>query len=328
MRALEGTGSPGGQHSAPQFTWDGKMAKKDYYEILGVSKKASEEEIKKAYRTLARKYHPDLHPDNKAEMEAKFKEINEAYHVLSDPKRRSDYDLTGAVFEPGMGGYPPGGYGPPGGVHFEDFGFGGGGFEDIFSEVFGGARGRRVVIQRGADIEYSLELDFIHAAKGTNVRVTISRRTGTGTMTVKIPPGVRSGSRVRVEGKGDAGVGGGPPGDLYIAIRVKPHKYFRRVKDDVYVDVPVTIAEATLGAEVEVPTIDGKTKIKIPPGIQSGQKLRIKGKGLYTTRGPMVRTDEYVVIQVAVPKGMDEKGKELIRELERTNPYDPRKGLW
>ncbi len=300
------------------------MAKKDYYETLGVKRNATAEEIKKAYRTLARKYHPDLHPDKRDEMEAKFKEINEAHSVLSDPKKRSDYDLTGGVYEPGMGGGHP-----PGGVRYEDFDFGGGGgFEDIFSEVFGGARGRRVVMRQGADIEYSLEIDFLHAAKGTEVKIKVSRSAGAETLKVNIPPGVRTGSKVRVPGKGDAGVGGGRPGDLYIAIKVTPHKYFSRVDNDVYVDLPVTVGEATLGAEVSVPTIDGFTKIKLPPGIQSGQKLRIKNKGLYTTRGHLVRTDEYVVIQVNVPKELDERGRELIEELEKTNPYDPRKGLW
>ena len=317
--ALHDAGGAGWAHKALGTTRDFKMAKKDYYEILGVPKNATEEEIKKAYRNLARKYHPDLHPNNREEMEAKFKEINEAHSVLSDPKKRA-----------GAQGYPPGAGGyPPGGIHFEDFGFGGaGGFEDIFSEVFGGARGRRTVTQRGSDIEYRLELDFLHAARGTDVKITVARRTGNETITVKVPPGVNTGSKVRVEGRGDAGVGGGRPGDLYIDITVKPHKYFRRVGHDVYVDVPVTIQEAVLGAEVEVPTIDGFTKIKIPPGTQSGQRLRIKGKGLHTTRGPKERTDEYVVIQVAVPKVTDEKGKELVRELERTNPYEPRKGLW
>lgn len=305
------------------------MAKKDYYEILGVKKDATVEEIKKAFRTLARKYHPDLHPNNREEMEAKFKEINEAHSVLSDPKKRSDYDLTGSVYEPGMGGgYPPGGGYPSGGVRYEDFDFGGGGFEDIFSEVFGGARGRRVVMRQGGDIEYSLEIDFLHAAKGTEVRIKVKRSSGTETLKVNIPPGVRTGSKVRVPGKGDAGVGGGRSGDLYIAIKVTHHSYFRRVDNDVYVDLPVTVVEAALGAEVKVPTIDGFTKIKLPAGIQSGQKLRIKGKGLYTTRGPMVRTDEYVVIQVNVPKELDDRGRELIEELEKTNPYDPRKGLW
>ncbi|GMR05248.1 MAG: DnaJ C-terminal domain-containing protein [Thermodesulfobacteriota bacterium] len=300
------------------------MAKKDYYKTLGVKKDATAEEIKKAFRELARKYHPDLHPDKREEMEAKFKEINEAYSVLSDPKKRSDYDLTGSVFEPGMGG----GY-PSGGVRYEDFDFGGGGgFEDIFSEVFGGARGRRVVTRQGADIEYRLEIDFLHAAKGTDVRIKVSRRTGAETLKVKVPPGVKTGSKVRVPGKGDAGVGGGRPGDLYIAIKVTPHKYFRRVGPDIYVDLPVTVGEAALGSEVRVPTIDGFTKIKVPPGIQSGQKLRIKGKGLYTTRGPLVRTDEYVVIQITVPKELNDRGRELIEELEKTNPYDPRKGLW
>lgn len=307
------------------------MANKDYYEILGVSRNASEEEIKKAYRTLARKYHPDLHPDNKKEMEAKFKEINEAYSVLSDPKKKSDYDLTGGVtFEPGMGGYPPGG-----GVHYEDFGFGGagGGFEDIFSEIFG-RPGRRKGTQRGADIEYHLELDFLQAAKGTEVRVTVRRRDNSiENLTVKIPPGLKTGSRVRVAGKGDLGYQGGPNGDLFIVVTVRPHPYFRRVDNDIYLEAPVNIKEALLGAEIDVPTIDGFTRIKIPAGIQGGQKLRIKGKGVYVTEeayGVMEthRGDQYVVINIAVPKRIDERSRELIEEFSRINPYDPRRGLW
>lgn len=303
-----------------------RMAK-DYYQILGVPRSASEEDIKKAYRNLARKYHPDLHPNNKKEMEAKFKEINEAYGVLSDPKKKSDYDLTGGVtYEPGMGGY--GGYPPQGGgVHFEDFGFGGGGgFEDIFGEIFGG-RARRRGPAKGPDIEYSLELDFLSAAKGAEVRVNAARRSGLETLTVKIPPGVKTGSKVRVSGKGETGAEGGPSGDLYIVVKVLPHQYFKRVDNDIYVDVPVTIKEAVLGAEIQVPTIDGLTKIKIPPCTQGGQKLRIKGKGVYAARSAP-RGDQYVLIHITVPKKVDEKTKELIEELEKINPYDPRKGLW
>lgn len=298
------------------------MAAKDYYNILGVSRNATEEEIKKAYRSLARKYHPDLHPDKKKEMEARFKEINEAYGVLSDPKKRSDYDLTGrAVFEPGIGGFPG-----AGGIRFEDIGAGNfGGFEDIFSEIFGG-RGRRMP-QRGADMEYTVELDFVSAAKGTEVKIPVVRTTGSEGLTVKIPPGVKDGSRVRVAGKGDAGTEGGPPGDLYIITSIRPHRHFRMKVNDIYVDVPVTVQEAMLGATVEVPTVDGFTAIKIPPGTQGGQKLRIKGKGIYGVHGA-ARGDEYVVINIAVPKKLDERSKALVEELGRINPYEPRKGLW
>lgn len=293
---------------------------KDYYDILGVARNATDEEIKKAYRNLARKFHPDLHPEKKAEMEAKFKDINEAYGVLSDPKKRSDYDLTGSVsYEPGMGGgYPP----PGGGVHFEDFGFGNiGGFEDVFSEIFG--RGGRRGPRKGSDLEYSVTLGFMQAVKGSEVRISVPRRGGSETITVKIPPGVKSGGRVRVPGKGESGDGG--PGDLYIITEVEPHRYFRRVDKDIYVDVPINIKEALLGADIQVPTIDGMTTIKVPPGIKSGQKLRIKGKGVYTTAG---RGDEYVIIQIAAQKAVDSRSKELIEEFSRINPYDPRKGLW
>ena len=297
---------------------------RDYYEILGVARNASDEDIKKAYRKLARQFHPDLHPDKRKEMEAKFKEINEAYHVLSDPKKRSDYDLAGQVgFETGSGapGYPPGG------INFEEFGFGaGGGFEDIFSELFGrgGPRGRRVA-QKGPDLEYSLVLDFIHAAKGAEVKVSLPGRNGE-MLTVKIPPGVNTGSRVRVAGKGEPGLNGGPPGDLYILTTVKEHPYFRREDRDIHVNVPITLKEAIIGAEIEVPTIDGTTRIKIPPGTQGGQLFRVRGKGVYGPKG--TRGDEYVAVNIAVPRHVDDKSRKLIEEFEDLNPYDPRKGLW
>lgn len=308
------------------------MAKKDYYETLGVGRDASDEEIKKAYRKLAREYHPDLHPNDK-EAEAKFKEINEAYHVLHDPEKRKQYDMTGRVgFEgaPEGGYYPGGGPGGPGGFGPEDVGFGGfggpGGFEDIFSELFGGRAGRRPAAVRGSDIEYVMNLDFMRAVRGTEVRVTVKRRSGPEKITVKIPPGVKNGSRVRVAGKGDDGFQGGPRGDLYIITQVSPHPYFKRKDGDIYVDVPVTVDEAVLGATVKVPTVEGVTGIKIPPGTQSGQKLRIKGKGVGPRSGR--KGDQYCVIKVTVPKGVDERSKELIEEFARINDYDPRKGLW
>ena len=290
------------------------MANKDYYDILGVAKNATDEELKKAYRSLAKKYHPDLHPGNKA-MEAKFKDINEAYGVLSDPKKRSDYDLTGTV---------P--FGPEGaqGFQYQDFGFGG--FDDVFGEIFGN-RSRRRGIQRGEDIEYSLDVDFLHAVKGTEVRFAVQRRSGVETITVKIPPGITTGSRVRVAGKGDDGYDGGTPGDLFITTSVKPHQYFRRVDNDIYVDVPLTIKEALLGAEIKVPTIDGYTTIKAPPLTANGRRLRIKNKGVFGAH-EKARGDQYVVMNVALPGKLNAGSKELIEELDEINPYEPRKGLW
>ncbi|MBI5885504.1 MAG: DnaJ domain-containing protein [Deltaproteobacteria bacterium] len=304
------------------------MANKDYYDILGVKKGASDDEIKKAYRGLAKKFHPDLHPGNKA-MEARFKEINEAYAILGDPKKRSDYDLTGtANFEPG--GWPPGGAWPPGaggGVHYEDFDMGPGGFEDVFGDIFG-SRSRRRGIQRGEDIEYNVELEFMQAVKGTDVRLNVARRDGSETMTVKVPPGVNVGSRVRAAGKGDSGWEGGPNGDLYLIIKtIRPHHLFRREGGDIYLDLPVTIKEAVLGAEIKVPVIDGFTTIKIPGGTHSGQRLRIKGKGVYGLR-EHERGDQYVVVGIIVPKKVDADSKRLIEQFDGLNPQDPRKGLW
>jgi DnaJ-class molecular chaperone len=303
------------------------MPNKDYYEILGVKKNASDDEIKKAYRTLARKYHPDLHPGDKS-MEARFKDINEAYGVVGDPRKRSDYDLVGnAPFGAGMGGgYRPGA-GSVGGV--EDFGFGGagGGFEDIFSEIFGG-KGRRRGPARGADIEYSLKVDFLGSVKGVELKIKVTRRVGTSsTVKVKIPPGISDGSKVRLVGKGDSGSGGGPLGDLYIVTRVEPHPYFKRVGNDIHLDVPVTIKEAVTGGKVEVPTIDGYTTIKIPPSTQGGQKLRIKGKGVYSSAGAP-RGHQYVIIRVEVPRKVNRRSRELLDEFSEINHYEPRNGLW
>mgnify|MGYP001617572323 CR=1 FL=1 len=298
------------------------MAGKDYYQILGVGKGAAEDEIKKAYRNLARKYHPDLHPEKRNEMEAKFKEINEAYGVLSDPKKRSDYDLTGkAPFESGAAYYPPPDF------DFETFTFGGtGGFEDVFSEIFG-KKGARRGPQKGEDIEYKLTLDFLHAVKGADVKVTVTRGRATDTITVKIPPGVHDGSKVRVAGKGNAGSGKGHAADLIITISVKPHPYFRRDGDDIYIDAPITIKESLLGGEIRVPTIDGHATIKIPPGTQSGQRFLIRSRGVEPQRGH-ARGGQYVTVNIAVPKNLDDRSKELIEKFSEINPYEPRQGLW
>lgn len=299
------------------------MAKKDYYEILGVERNASEEEIKKAYRDLAKKYHPDLHPGNKA-MEARFKEINEAYEILKDPEKRGEYNRFGAAaFEPGFQGART--YTYPGGVvNIEDFGFDIGGIEDIFGDIFG-KRGRA---QRprgpipGEDIEYSLEISFEQAIKGTEVRLTLDGEK----ITVKLPAGVKDGSRVRVAGKGRSGFAGGQRGDLYIVTKIKPHPYFKRENDDILLDCPITITEAVMGAKVQIPTIDGKTLLSIPAGTQSGQKLRLKGKGIphIKDRG---RGDQYVIIKIIAPKDIDQKSKNLLEEFQRLNPYDPRRDV-
>ena len=322
------------------------MARKDYYKILGVDKGASDDELKKAFRGLAKKYHPDLHPGDK-KAEASFKEANEAYGILSDAEKRRRYDLGEQVtFEGFPGGGPggPGGFGGQGGFDFTEFTGNLGGMEDIFGDIFGGGRGGRGpgrginIPQQGRDTEYSLQVDFMHAVKGTEIEVTVKRGARAEKLKVRIPPGIHDNSRVRVAGKGGPGTGGGPPGDLYILTNVKPHPYFKRKGDDIYLDVPVTIAEALLGAEVEVPTIDGTSTIKVPPGTQGGGKLRIRGKGAPLTnarRGQKKRGDQYVLLRIALPHGdgktsrkPDKRTRELIEEFERINPYEPRRNLW
>lgn len=314
------------------------MKTKDYYKILGIPRAAADDEIKSAYRKLASKLHPDLHPGDKSK-EARFKEINEAYAVLSDPGRRRTYDLGGSVsFEGGMPqGGGVGGQGGFGGFDFKDFGANMGGVEGIFSEIFGRGASRRPTAPpraqfRGGDIEHSLQIDFLHAIKGAEVRVTVKRGKGTEKLTVKVPPGVTDGARVKVAGKGKPSQVGGPPGDLFIITSVKPHPYFTRKGSDLYVEVPVTISEAVLGATIDVPTIDGIATIKVPPATASGQKLRIKGKGLAGGAGASRKSgrggDLYAVISIALPKKIGKKERELLEEFDLINPYEPRRGLW
>jgi molecular chaperone DnaJ len=399
---------------------------KDYYATLGVSRDAKPEAIRKAYRHLARKHHPDLNPGNRA-AEEKFKAISEAYEVLSDEKKRKIYDQYGFYSD----NIPPGGYpatggaagpyanagpGAPGGgfdfsgFDFSDFDIGGvragrrgatsaprtdegggfGGFRDIFSQIFSHGRANEESEDaRGRDLEHHMHIGFWDAIRGTQVRITVNRRetcttckgtgagkgastvcttcegtgkvsrqsgamrfsgpcpdcNGTGkrrppcpncsgsgyitrpeTFDVRIPAGVDQGSRVRVPGKGNAGRNGGPPGDLYIVTDVERHPFFERKGDNIYVKIPVTFTEAALGAKVEVPTLDGPSTIKIPPGTQCGQKLRLRGKGVSSLRGD-ARGDQFVEVQVVVPRVADERSKELLRELARLNTEDPRAGL-
>lgn len=329
---------------------------KDYYQILGVGKNASSEEIKKAYRKLARKYHPDVNPgDPKAE--ERFKEISEAYHVLIDKDARKKYDNMGhQAFAEGFDfqdfwdhvaretGF---------GFGFDPFGRGGrrGGFsplEDILGQAFGGAKARPSA-QRGRDLTYQLEVDFMEAAHGTTRHLNLEKEsvcascggsgqqagglcgncygrgrvTETQRLSVKIPAGVDTGSKVRLRGKGEPGVNGGPPGDLFAIVQVRPHPVFARQGADVFASVPITVGEAVFGAKVKVPTIDGPTIMTIPPGTQGAQRFRLKGKGIKNLKSSE-RGDHYVTVRVTLPKSLDERSQEIIREFEERTAFSPR----
>ena len=324
-------------------------AARDYYKILGVSKNASKEDIKKAYRSLARKYHPDLNPDDKM-AEEKFKELQEAHEVLSDEEKRKTYDMFGsAEFRPG-GQTTWRRAGDPGGSSYQytysskDFP----GFEDIFKDIFGfrgdprarrgagrGAGGTfrdiftyasREKPTKGKDLEYQIEIDFNTAIKGGVRDISISRQKLNNVITeklsVKIPPGVATGSKIRVQGKGESG-GRGDKGDLYLRIKVKPHPIFKRKQDDIYLELPITYYEAALGKQVDVPTIDGTAKVSIPSGVQNGTKLRLKGKGVQNVK-TKARGNQYVEIKIVMPDNIKESDKEIFEKLAESNPYDPR----
>ncbi len=380
-------------------------ATQDYYGTLGVSRSASPDEIRKAYRRLARKHHPDLNPGDKA-AEERFKKVQEAYDVLSDSKKRQMFDQFGFYSEHG----PQPGQGPgpqPGpGMDFSGFDFsdafsqaggnagqgrygsaGGGpggapgsGFRDLFSQFFGrGAQREEQSAQKGSDLEYGLNIDFWQAIRGTQVALNVTRQdtcpicggsgsssgaktacpecNGTGSVTqmagamrfnltcprcggsgklrdacprchgegriphaenidVRIPAGVQNGTRLRVPGKGNSGTAGAPAGDLYITVRVEPHPFFQRDGDAIEIRVPVTVAEASLGAKIEVPTIDGRALLKVPPGTQSGQKFRLRDNGVFNSR-KNARGDQIVEVVVQPPIVRDERTKEILRELAR-----------
>jgi molecular chaperone DnaJ len=400
--------------------------KHDYYKTLGVERGAEEDEIRKAYRKLARKYHPDLNPGDKS-AEDRFKNVQEAYDVLSDTKKRTMYDQVGfysdAGFAAGGGAGAAAGGGPPrggpnmdfGGFDFSEMfrdaqaeternkrgtsagtsaGGGDGAFKDIFKQFFRGdsAGGHQPEAQpeKGADLEYGLNISFWEAIRGTQTKIEITRYeqcavchgtggsdagsvacpqcAGTGNVSqmagnmkfnltcprcngkgriknacpachgdgrishkefveVRIPAGAKHGSRLRVPGKGNAGTMGAPPGDLYITTNVEPHPVFRREGDDIYMEVPVTVWEAGLGTKIEVPTIDGKTLLKIPPGTQNNQKFRLRERGVPNARKD-TRGDQFVQVVLKAPEVRDEKTKELLRELAELHPEDPRAGLW
>lgn len=363
--------------------------KRDYYEVLGVPRTADDEAIKKAYRQMAKKHHPDLHPGDK-EAEERFKEVNEAYEVLSDEQKRARYDQFG--FEQPGAGFEGG---------FTDFsGFGG--FEDIFSSFFGGGfRGsaQRSGPIRGEDLHYEVSISFKEAAKGCSEELNVTRHEtcsvchgsgckegcqpqncpackgtgqvrvtqntvmgqiqhvqtcrncgGTGKVvtdpcgkcggkgqirttkrrTIRIPAGIDDGQVIRVSGQGEPGQRGGPPGDLQVLVRVKPHKYFVRKGTDLYCQVPVSITQAALGTELDVPTLDKPVKYSVPEGTQPGTMFRIKGKGIPSIRTG-VKGDLYVEINVEVPKKLDEKQKELLRQFDATitgKEYEQKKSFF
>lgn len=369
---------------------------KDYYQVLGVERKASIVEIKKAYRKLARKYHPDLNPGDKSS-EAKFKEIQEAYAVLSDAKKKVQYDQFGSVGDgpPGAGGGPR----PPGGgAGFDGFNFSDAGtssFQDFFDNLFGGAaaggRGAgpmRAPDARGEDLIYTMKIGFEDAVRGLQTRIKLTRlapcdscggagemghgrtrpcpscggtgRTplqrgvmrfssvcpaceGRGTLrgdacgtcrgqglvqktelvNIRIPGGVDSGSKVRVPDKGNASPNGGPAGDLYITIDVAPHAVFKREGANIFAKVPITVPEATLGAKIDVPTLDGTSIIRIPPGTKSGQKFRLREKGA-PLQGGRARGDEFVEVSIVPPPFADQRVRDLMKELEKIAGDNPR----
>jgi molecular chaperone DnaJ len=384
------------------------MAKQDYYELLGVPRKAPLKDVRAAYRKLARKYHPDLNPGDKS-AEEKFKQIQEAYDVISDTKKRQTYDQFG-FNTPGQGPGPSRGAGGPapgqevpfdfggfdfGGAEGAGGGGGSGSFRDLFSQIFRGQNASQESRgpEPGDDLEYQVNISFSEAMRGTVKKVTYarldscqvchgtggvedangpatcpgcggtgrvmqtsgkmrfqvacSRCGGTGrnrticrncggegrvrrteTLDVRFPPGAQTGSRVRVAGRGNAGVMGGPPGDLYIITQVDPHPFFERRGDDLYTHVPITVTEASLGAKVEVPTIDGRAQVRIPPGTDSGKKLRLREKGAPSARHPGKRGDQIVEVQVVVPRPEDERVRNLLKELAKAAPEDPRQEIF
>ena len=362
------------------------MAKRDYYTVLGVNRDASEEDIKKSYRKLAMKHHPDRNPDDKG-AEEKFKEAKEAYEVLSDAKRRAAYDQFGhAGVDPSAGfgaGAGARGAGPEGFGGFADA------FGDIFGEIFGQGRGggRGNGVFRGADLRYNLEISLEEAARGTEARIRIPTMDpceacqgtgakpgtqakqcptchgrgevrvsqgffsiqqtcpnchGTGkviadpckacegagrtrkykTLSVKIPAGVDQDDRIRLSGEGETGVNGGPPGDLYVVVQLKPHAVFQRDGADLHCEMPISFATAALGGEIEIPTLDGHAKLKIPAETQTGQKFRLRNKGIRPVRGSVVG-DLYCHAVVETPVKLTARQKELLRELESINQQDP-----
>ncbi|HEX7127036.1 MAG TPA: DnaJ C-terminal domain-containing protein [Thermodesulfobacteriota bacterium] len=276
------------------------VGSRDYYEILGVPRTATTEEIRRAYRRLARRYHPDLAPpaERKA-AEERFKAINEAHSVLSDPEKRAQYDRGGAAWQEAPG--------PEEGPEAADLG-------DLFERFFGGGprgrAGRRIVFP-GSDVEADLPVTFEEALRGGRRTLRVGERT----VEVQVPPGVRTGTRIRLAGQGEPGLGGGPPGDLYLRVRLLPHPRYRVVDDEVEMDLPLWPWQAVLGAEVEVETPDGPIRLKVPPGTQAGRRIRLRGRGLPLAGGG--RGDLYAVVRVVIPEAPGPEERAAYEELRR-----------
>lgn len=309
------------------------MEYKDYYQILGLKRDATAEEVKKAYRRAARKYHPDVSKEPNAE--ERFKEVQEAYEVLKDEEKRAAYDQLG-TWQAGQEFRPP----PDWEKHFRQAhfdthsAFGGEDFSDFFSQIFGGAGGQaRPGRRRGRDVEATVEIELNDALRGREVKLALTDtdvdaqgrvRRVPNTVTVRIPKGVADGQTLRVPARGGKGSGEAPDGDLYLHIRLKPHPLFRFTGHDLYLEVPITPWEAALGASVDIPTAEGRARLKIPEGIRPGQKLRLAGKGLPRRAGESPG-DLYAVIQIVVPDKPSDRERELFEELSRASQFDPRR---
>ncbi|MDH3514058.1 MAG: molecular chaperone DnaJ [Gammaproteobacteria bacterium] len=367
------------------------MAKQDYYEVLGVARNASEADIKKAYRRLAMKHHPDRNPGDKTS-EAKFKEVQAAYEILADAQKRSAYDQFGhAGVDPSAAAGAAGGFYSAGGGNFADI------FGDVFGDIFGGGRARGAQVFRGANLRYSLELSLEDAVRGTEVRIrvpamekcevcqgsgakagtssTVCRTCGghgqvrmqqgffsiqqtcpkchgagkvitdpcptchgagrvqhTKTLSVKVPAGVDEGDQIRLAGEGEAGENGGPPGDLFVQVRLKPHSLFKREQDDLFCEMPVSFVTAVLGGDLEVPTLDGRASIKIPAGTQSEKLFRLRGKGVRNVRNGRTG-DLYCRISVETPVNLTTEQKKLLEEFDQSlkeggTRHSPREASW
>ena len=316
----------------------------DLYALLEVPREADAEAIRKAYRGLARRYHPDLNPGDAA-AEQRFKEISEAYAVLSDEDKRRSYDEFGA--ESLESGFDPEAarrmreafgarFGGPGAGHAGDpYSFGD--LDDVLSGLFGRtAHGSDPnhpgFAMRGPDVQAELELDFLEAARGGEKRLHLARPSADGgvvqdVVTVRIPPGVADGGRIRLRGKGGAGLGAGPAGDLYAHVRVRPHAFFRREGSDLHLTLPVTLSEAVLGAKVEVPTLDGRATVTIPPGTDGGARLRLKGKGV-SSPGGAAPGDLYVEVRIRIPRDLDDDARSDVERMARFEPESPREELF
>ena len=298
----------------------------DFYQVLGVSRNASEADIKKAYRKLSRENHPDSKPDDKVAAE-KFKQVQEAYSALGDTEKRQKYDRFGhAAFQGGgRGGESPFGGGQ---VDLGDlFGGGGGGFD--FGDLFGGGGGRRASrARKGQDFETTIDVPFNTAAEGGSYSLTVNTAGKPEQITARIPAGVDTGSVIRLSGQGHPGMGGGPNGDLMVKIRVAPHPYFRRDASNLLVDVPISLTEAALGAKVDVPTLsEGLVTVTVPPGSASGTRLRLRGKGI-VNRKSNAPGDLYAILQIVVPKELDDRSRKLLEEFAELHPEDLREDRW